>query len=145
MGLINALFEIKGYDLVATKELDSFKPIMSKLYSDSSPEARSNCRNVIRLLVTKNILPKAELEALLSADVVRKCLDETSTTKPSRESFTKSVSLNISSTKPSLREKAVISVRVPKSSSQASGDVSDNLFQDISISKKGRNISNSQH
>jgi hypothetical protein len=62
--------EIQG----ATKELDSLIMKLSKLTQDSSPEARMNSREIIRLMITNGLITRKHMESMLTPDVVEKSL-----------------------------------------------------------------------
>ena len=61
-------------ELHGSKELDSLLLKLSKLTQDSSPEARMNSREIIRLMITKGLITRKHMESVLSVDMVEKSL-----------------------------------------------------------------------
>ena len=57
-----------------TKELDSFILKLSKMIQDSSPEARMNSREIIRLMITNGMTTRKHLESMLTPDIVEKSM-----------------------------------------------------------------------
>lgn len=78
MSLIYNLIQNKSSELIETREFEVLKGKLGKLYIDSSPEARSSCKNIIRYLVNQNIYTTSELESFLSKDAISKALKDSS-------------------------------------------------------------------
>jgi len=57
-----------------TKELDTLMLKLSKLTQDSSPEARMNSREIIRLMITNGTISRQHMESTLSPDIVAKSM-----------------------------------------------------------------------
>lgn len=76
--LISYLLFLKADEIRGTKECDSIKLKLSKILSDQSPECRANAREIVRLLINRNLLSRSELEQQISPDVIQKALKEAS-------------------------------------------------------------------
>jgi hypothetical protein len=58
----------------STKELDSLLLKLSKLTQDSSPDARMNSREIIRLMLSNGLTTRSHMESVLTPDVVEKSM-----------------------------------------------------------------------
>jgi hypothetical protein len=116
MSLVSGLVDLKGVELIGSKELETLKSKLHKLYSDSSPEARAHCRNVARLFIAKDMVSISELEGLMTIEAVAKSLREGS--MPGEMS--RSNSANLSSSSSSARSLAELSIKSGSSSRKSS-------------------------
>lgn len=74
--LLNMLLQTKHLHefTSATREVDNLKLKIAKFVNDQTPEARSNSRNIIKLLIEKRLCSRGELESAVSVDIVDKSL-----------------------------------------------------------------------
>lgn len=66
------LLHHRSADLHSTRELDALLPKLQKLLTDSSPEARSQGREIIRVLLHEGLFSRSQLEVHVSCDTLDK-------------------------------------------------------------------------
>jgi hypothetical protein len=80
---ISYLLTRKATELKGSKEIDELKSRLSRMLGDSTPEARSSTRGVIRALLDQSLASHYELEQILTATTLKKALTLSSTPTPS--------------------------------------------------------------
>ena len=58
----------------SSKEIDILLSKLVKSTQDSSPEARMNSREIVRLMITNGLISRKQMEAMLSPDLVQKSM-----------------------------------------------------------------------
>lgn len=86
---IGHLLVRKSDELRGSRELDELKSRLGKMLSDSTPEARSSTRSIVRALLDQNLASHSELEQTLTSATLRKALTLNSTPSPSPKRVTR--------------------------------------------------------
>lgn len=75
-GGLLVLAQKRADDLRGCKEFETFKHKLPKMLQDQAPESRSHAREIIKALLTHDIVTKAELENYMTSDMIEKALRE---------------------------------------------------------------------
>jgi hypothetical protein len=83
------MLSLRAAEVRGTRDIESLLSKLQKMTSDHMPEARASARQVTRLLLTRSMISRSDMEAYLTAEDIERALDR-STDVPWQQSSTSS-------------------------------------------------------